>query len=231
MKNLISFLCLLLCLQTVHANNIGKNRLSFKKDGNTLKIPYFRNHSIGSAPHSITRVIVVIHGTNRNGNDYYANMMDAANKCKSALNYTMVIAPVFLTEDDISDHKLGNEYPYWSSNGWKDGSLSKNNASNPRPIRISSFEIMDLIIQKLLDNLPNIEHIIITGHSAGGQFTQRYLASSIKLAEIDSDHPLVSYEGVVANPSSYVYMDGKRVKTGTTNTFKLPSTSCSKYNK
>ena len=42
----------------------------------------------------------------------------------------------------------------------------------------SSFEVIDHIVDELFDPAlyPNLTRIVFTGHSAGGQFTQRYAA-------------------------------------------------------
>jgi hypothetical protein len=52
---------------------------------------------------------------------------------------------------------------------------------------------------------PSLEEIIVTGHSAGGQYTQRYaLATDVdQLSETSG----FDFRYVVANPSSYVYLD------------------------
>jgi hypothetical protein len=52
---------------------------------------------------------------------------------------------------------------------------------------------------------------VVTGHSAGGQFTNRYAGTT----RIDKDvHVPVRY--LVANPSSYLYLDADRLPAGAT---------------
>ncbi|MEE9373274.1 MAG: hypothetical protein V3V00_09500 [Saprospiraceae bacterium] len=58
---------------------------------------------------------------------------------------TAIIAPQSLTEEDIDFHELRSDFAYWSSNGWKSGSNSRNESSNPRDFRIPSFEILDTL--------------------------------------------------------------------------------------
>jgi pimeloyl-ACP methyl ester carboxylesterase len=54
---------------------------------------------------------------------------------------------------------------------------------------------------------PRREAVVVAGHSAGGQFTNRYAATSRVGADI-SVGP--AYRFVVSNPSSYLYLDSRR---------------------
>jgi hypothetical protein len=54
--------------------------------------------------------------------------------------------------------------------------------------------------------LPNLQRVVIAGHSAGGQFVNRYAATThFQVTRSD-----VSVRYVVANPSSYLYFDSRR---------------------
>jgi len=66
---------------------------------------------------------------------------------------------------------------------------------------------MDAIVRALIrkENFPNLKSIVISGHSAGGQFATRYgMANQIH----DSAGVPITY--VVSNPSSYSYLDPER---------------------
>jgi hypothetical protein len=67
---------------------------------------------------------------------------------------------------------------------------------------------MDQIIATLASKqrFPNLRNITITGHSAGGQFTQRYAAFGLAPNAL----PGVTVRYVPANPSSYVYFTPTR---------------------
>jgi len=59
---------------------------------------------------------------------------------------------------------------------------------------------------------PNLDKISYTGHSAGAQMVQRYaLMSRLMAAKFDVD-PRIDVEFIVANPSSYTYLDNRRFK-------------------
>jgi pimeloyl-ACP methyl ester carboxylesterase len=124
-------------------------------------VPYCSNGQSGPA-------VFVIHGTNRNADDYLGYLDDLD---------TLVIAPEFQAEGPGL---------YWSS-GWKQGDRSKD------PEQVSSFEVLDRMVEMY-------HGVAVIGHSAGGQFVTRYAAGT----------RLQGLTYVVANPSSYLYLDRSR---------------------
>ena len=82
-----------------------------------------------------------------------------------------------------------------ASEGWKQGDGSK--TSPP----VSSFAALDRLIAGIVRShrFPGLRHIVVAGHSAGGQFVERYAASTRLSVRVP-----VRY--VVANPSSYLYL-------------------------
>jgi len=210
-------------------SNIGSKKVLMNHNGNTLKIPYFSNSQLDILDYEVNQAIIVIHGTNRDADNYYANMLTAASMRPEETDSTFIIAPQFLTEEDIDSFALDNEHLYWSSGGWKSGSNSKSNITNPRPVQIPSYSVLDTILLKLAQNLPNLKSIVFTGHSAGGQLTNRYVAST-PIIDTLCYHYQISTKFIVANPSSYLYMDNKRKIPETSNQFEIPTTSCDAYN-
>jgi pimeloyl-ACP methyl ester carboxylesterase len=144
--------------------------------------------------------------------NYAENTLEAAASAKKGAS-TAVIAPHFLATAD--PHPGGM---YWSSGGWKQGDASLDGGHLP------SFEVMDRLVARVQDGrFPNLDRIVVAGHSAGGQFTQRYAAGS--------DVPGVD-EYVVANPSSYMYFAterwaGSMLRSPT----RSETTTCSGYDK
>jgi hypothetical protein len=86
----------------------------------------------------------------------------------------------------------------WSCTGdsWRSGGAA---LSDPN---LAAFDFTDALLQRLADRkrFPNLKVIVVAGHSAGGQFVNRYEMSS-KVA----DSLGVPVEFVVANPSSYAW--------------------------
>ncbi len=188
----------------------------------TLELPgdvdmyYYRNYALspGRAGRRayIQRAVIVQHGAGRTGYSYFNSMMDAAQSAGADRN-TIIIAPHFQTDDDLTDcsddgeclAEVPDDRAYWGSGGWKTGYDSHDATET------SSFAVTDFIIMEHLANrewYPNLEEVIITGHSAGGQFVQRYAVGT----EVDrwrsTSH--LDFRFIVANPSSYVYLDERR---------------------
>lgn len=163
----------------------------------------------------IRRAIVVIHGTDGNADSYFRAMTKAAAMAGQTAT-TLIVAPRFLEAGD-RDKPGPNEF-FWNRGAdWRAGDLS----SPAAPVRISSFDLMTLILARLADDqvFPNLSAIVLAGHSAGGQFVQRYAIGQ-------PDDPAlaalrISY--IVANPSSYLYLDGHRPVSDNPGAFAVPS--------
>lgn len=157
-----------------------------KGNRETLKLPdgekfrVFSNLPMAGSP-SVTRAVVVIHGTGRNAEGYYDSMTAAAQSA-GVEGETLVVAPWFKN---------------WSSDEWKMG------GGDP-----SSFAVADELLNSLADHrrFPKLTHITVTGHSAGGQFTQRYAV----FGRAPNHLPWVNVNYVAMNPSSFVYLDKQR---------------------
>ncbi|MBA3527760.1 MAG: alpha/beta hydrolase [Propionibacteriaceae bacterium] len=152
-------------------------------------------------------MIIVIHGSSRNAPDHYRYIARAANLVGAT--DTLIVAPQFMTLDDVVKAGLSDDALYWSDGGWKEGDPSES-APLTRAGSISSFAVIDQFIAQVSDRsvFPNLADIVVVGHSAGGQFVHRYAA------ETRIEQTLASagnrYRYVVANPSSYLYFDDTR---------------------
>ena len=101
------------------------------------------------------------------------------------------------------------DVPVWSVDGWKDGSLSEIRRDDSTDQRVSSFAVLDALLETLSDrkHWPALDLVVLAGHSAGGQFVQRYAVAS---APTVLSHQGIHTRFVVANPSSYLYFDARR---------------------
>jgi pimeloyl-ACP methyl ester carboxylesterase len=144
---------------------------------------------------AIRRGFIMVHGTNRNA-DHYFETATAAAFLAGALEDTIVIAPHMI---DGNDKAQENEVVWQSS--WRTGGPA---VANPQ---MSSFDIVDETLRLLAKKnvFPNMKAIVVAGHSAGGQYANRY-AMSNKVH--DTLGVPVSY--VVANPSSYAWPSALR---------------------
>lgn len=207
---------------------IAPKKFSFTQDGNDISIPYYATHSLSEIDENISKIIIVVHGTNRNADDYFDNMTSALNQRPELIEHTLIIAPQFLRIDDVQTFNVDESIAYWSSDGWKVGSNSKNESHNPRDFRIPSYEVLDSMISILPLQFPNAKQLVFTGHSAGGQLTNRYTASNPIFDLICSEYG-ISTKSIVANPGSYVYLSPMRRIGESLTDFGVP-TGCSDYN-
>ena len=163
--------------------------------GGPARAMVYSTYALDKANPAIRRALIMVHGTNRNA-DHYFGTATAAAFLGGALQDTVVIAPHMIDRQDKAET---NEVVWESS--WRTGGPSM---ANPA---LSSFDFVDEILRTLATKslFPNMNTIVVTGHSAGGQFANRY-AMSNKVH--DTLGVPVSY--VVANPSSYAWPDAMR---------------------
>ncbi len=207
---------------------VSTHHISFHVKGNVVKIPYYRNFSIGANTQTVRHVVIVVHGTNRNANDYYDSMMSAAWKARAVDTVHLIMAPQFLIEKDMQNNNLSPDILFWKSQGWKKGDRSISTSEFPTPVSLSSFSVLDSILLRLVKTYSKLDTIIITGHSAGGQYVQRYAAGNPLDSVLLNDYG-VSIRYIPANPSSYVYLNKERRVEGTIDQFAVPNTFC-KFN-
>ncbi len=202
-------------------SHVSPHKLSFLFDANAVKIPYYRNFALGANASSVYHAVIVIHGTNRNANDYYNYMLDAAFKGRSLNTAHLIMAPQFLVENDMSAHNLEPDILFWTSAAWKQGDKSLSTPNFPVPEKMSSFAVIDSILLRLVQKYSNLDTIIVAGHSAGGQFVQRFAAGSPLDSVITNEYG-IALRYIIANPSSYVYLNGERRVQGTRDQFDTP---------
>lgn len=169
------------------------------------KIRYCRNRALSSYNTNVTRAVIVIPGSGSPSREYYENRI-IPNAPAGVLDYTTIVVPQFL-EDDGSGNTvtenlgLSAEYLYWSG-GWRQCNSAKNQNN------LSSCEVLDRIVDALIDNNPNLEHIVVAGHSAGGQLVNRYVAASP--AEDDANNRGVTMSYLVSAAGSFAYLSSER---------------------
>jgi hypothetical protein len=176
---------------------------------------YFRSLPL-TRSEAVRRALVVVHGNSRNADDYFEYAIAAA-RLEQKLDDAIVLAPNFRTRKDAP---AATEH-YWSSSGWKVGNRSQD------PKRVSSFAVMDELLARICSSgspvFPNLGIVVIAGHSAGGQFVNRYLAGGA-----GCPNAAVEVRYLVMNPSSYLYVDGRR-RPSARGPFVLPGDGCRDY--
>src|SRR3984893_19299219 len=87
--------------------------------------------------------------------------------------------------------------------------MSRRGASAPpAPAPASSFEVLDALLARLADRrlFPNLNQVVVAGHSGGAQVVQRYAIAG--KGELALTRQGIGVRYVVANPSSYAYFNG-----------------------
>jgi hypothetical protein len=157
---------------------------------------YCRNRSIYEKNYYVERAVIVVHGSGLDAQTYYQSTLDSAALAGVNLNKTDIIAPQFLEDPVTIDGKL---YYSWSSGGWRYGNKAD---SHNR----SSYDIIDHIINRLVENRPKLRTVVVAGQSAGGQFVSRYAVGT----EAVWKHPHIKFRFWSANAGSYPWPNGQR---------------------
>lgn len=171
----------------------------------------WRTHALQSGANPrIERAYIMVHGTNRNAEEYFRWTLASA-LVAGELETTAVVAPHFKarTASGRGDEVAPGEW-YWTNDAWKAGEAALNG-------KVFSFEVMDRILECFNDaaRFPDLKEVVVAGHSAGGQYVQRYAATNTMEPKMR-----VPVRYVVANPSSYVYPNELRLRPGATCTEK-----------
>ena len=111
--------------------------------GTSLYLPVFSTHSLYEGNNEVTRGLIIVHGSGRSADVSFRRGFQAT-EAVGLQQHTVVVSPHFQTS---SDGPAADE-PFWSSGGWKRGSLSS--SDGPRP-RVSSYTAIDKIVELLSD--------------------------------------------------------------------------------
>ena len=189
-------------------------------------IPYYASPDPLGVPNpSAQLAVVVVHGSARNADDYFCSMQEARNLQTNWLPAQVIVVAPRFTEprDDPLPHWLT-----WNGTGYGDWRKGGNSTIAPGRASLSSYSVLDKFTALLADKhlYPQLKHVVVVGHSAGGQTVQRYALVT------ESNTSSVHTRFVVANPSSFGYLNASRWADTTTPTvLTLPdATLCPAYN-
>ena len=174
-------------------------------DGTARSLVY-RTYPLDQRNDRIGRALVMVHGAGRDADNYFRTALAAA-FLAGALDDTVVISPRFASNGGGCQDTLAAGEVNWPCNGdsWRSGGAADAQGT------LTSYDFADLILKKLANAaiFPNLRAIVVAGHSAGGQFANRY-----EMANQVHDTLRVPVTYVVANPSSYAYLDAARPAAG-----------------
>ncbi|WP_027811348.1 alpha/beta fold hydrolase [Burkholderia cenocepacia] len=183
---------------------VADQRVTIDTPQGSAVLPVYADHPLDQAAPDVVRVFIVIHGTLRNADAYYASGRQVVEKAGAAGTGTMVVAPQFLTRADIRAFSLPASTLAWTQEGWKGGEPAR------QPAPVSSFAALDALLAHFADRrlYPSLSTVVVIGHSAGAQLLQRYAVAGREGDALSRTGIAVRY--VVANPSSYLYFDDER---------------------
>jgi hypothetical protein len=203
---------------------IAPNTISLPSEILQSVLPIYANRGLDTPNPDVERAVIVIHGRLRNAGTYFQSALAALEHSGEAGSHTLLIAPQFLAAIDGARAPLRADILRWDINGWENG----DDAAGPSPA--SSFDAMDAVLHRLSITalFPALKTVVIAGHSAGGQFVQRY-------AILGRGDELLGQRGVhlryvIANPSSYAYFDGRR-PDGAGHFTPFPQAACPGFNR
>jgi pimeloyl-ACP methyl ester carboxylesterase len=187
-----------------------------KLAGQPLRILVYRSYSFETRNEHITRAFVLVHGILRDADSHFRTALAAA-FLADAFKDTIIVAPRFASNSSAHENEGGDchdslapDEANWVCKAlrpdtWRSGGNAISDA------KFSSFDFMDEILRRLArkDFFPNLKMIVLAGHSAGGQFVIRY-----EMLNQVHDNLGVPISYVVANPSSYAYVDELRPTAG-----------------
>jgi pimeloyl-ACP methyl ester carboxylesterase len=167
---------------------------------------------------AIKRVVIVMHGIGRDADSYMRGAESARAAAGAAGQTTLLVVPQFLADIDSETFRLPPTMLHWNPDNWPAGEP----AHGPAPF--STFDVFDALLQRMADRalLPNLDTVVVAGHSAGGQIVQRYAIVGHGEAPLIARGIHIRY--VVANPSSYLYFSDDRPQA-------VNATACPNFNR
>ena len=199
------------------------------KGQSDYELAYYSNMgSIGEAKPGVRFIFIAIHGSSRIADDYLcAGVGTIQLQDRYTPDSVLVVSPHFLVaedgEPDFKPTQSGALPLRWNEtypivHTWRYGADSIGGG-------VSSFDTIDSLLDHfILDQrgfYPNLEVVAIAGHSAGGQFVQRYAllsshpALDTRLSQTSTRRIRnIQIKLVAANPRSYCYLDDRRYVGG-----------------
>ncbi|WFC98773.1 hypothetical protein MYAM1_001505 [Malassezia yamatoensis] len=177
------------------------------KDNKTAKAPFYVNSHLNHE--KIRRAVIILPGQWRDswnfinllGNAYrVAQKYDELDVESGEL---LMLSPVFFNQKDHGAGALKSNEIYFKNSGWFVGGTTRGPAGFEG---ISSYTVLDHFVDFALNStrFPNLNHVVIVGHSMGAQTVMRYSL----LRKSDGNDNRISYW--VGNPGSFLYLNDQR---------------------
>ncbi|KAL9939825.1 hypothetical protein V8E36_001642 [Tilletia maclaganii] len=171
-----------------------------------LTIPLYESDFSDTS--AVQRIVIGSEAKGRDPWRYWTSLNNAKQKAYadnafiSSSKQTAILVPKFLSLDDRRDGAATETDLLFPGNKWADGF----NANNPKKLgaeAVSSFDVLDALVNYATKRYPNAKRIVFAGHSMGAQLVQRYAALR-KDGQRDMHFAPM-------NPGSYVYFNHSRI--------------------
>ncbi|WFD27311.1 hypothetical protein MNAN1_002307 [Malassezia nana] len=186
---------------------LNRTTVLAKKEDAKAVVPFYIMKNYNAT--KIKRVVIVIPGQWRNSWAYINLMGNALNVAKKypelgvKSHSVLLLSPVFFNQMDrsrgsVKDNEINFENGVWASAG---------SVQDPKEFRnISSFDVLDFVVDMVMDKrqFPNVETVVIAGHSMGGQMALHYAVGKKPMPYDDR----IRYW--VGDPGAYTYMSSSR---------------------
>ncbi len=183
-----------------------------KPAGQQSRVLVYRTYPLETKNENITRAFVFVHGILRDADNHFRTALAAA-FLANALTDTIIVVPRFASNSSAVGNENGNCRDTMAADeaNWICEALRPDTwRSGGAPVggsQLTSFDFMDEILRRVArkDVFPNLKTIVVAGHSAGGQLVMRY-----EMLNQVHDQLGIPVSYLVANPSSYAYVDNLR---------------------
>ena len=177
-------------------------QINFLKFPNGVDVAYWAARPLEKGDPAAEYAIIYIHGLDGKINDSAPTLKAIVRKHPNARK-TLFIKPAFFSRANCHKELLGKA-ALWDTkkHDWRRGEPSLGKSG------VSSYAVIDRIFELLADRAryPKLRHILLCGFSAGGQVVNRYVAVG---RLVPAEH--LKYSFAVGAPSSYLYLDGRRL--------------------
>ena len=208
---------------------LAPERFPLTVDGRQVELPFDSNRPIDQRDEGVERVVVVLHGLGYDALQYRDHGLNALAEAPGSAQETLVVAPQFARDEHVDAWAVSDDLLHWDGSPFW-GSQQALAGSAQEPVLLSSFRVLDEMIQALadLEVFPSLQEVVVAGYSAGGQFSQRYAVSSPLEGQLEGS---VAIRYLVMAPSSYVYLDENRPDASEPDGFAPPDDpSCPDFN-
>ncbi|KAK0471831.1 hypothetical protein IW261DRAFT_1344112, partial [Armillaria novae-zelandiae] len=117
-------------------------------------------------------------------------------------SHISIMAPCFFTEADLEAGAAQDDQLIWDNTTWISGHSNVADC----PSNFSTYDVLDSLIAYYMNTTvyPNLQVVVVAGHSAGGQMAQRYMALRLSTEDDDWLHFWIT------NPGSLCWLTSDR---------------------